>query len=240
MDFVRLVSQRTPQATAHGSVVGSFAEMDGGWEGTATTVIQLPQQAAEATDSARSPAGMQTPVAPLRFNLTAHAQQLTLAPVTLPMAAFAPGSDAAAMTPAANAAALVLAATATPTQTSFTLKGTATVAELQHLLSLVPPMSDGMSAAIPQLEGASSQPNGASSQPMEGTAPETATARPGAAATADTAATAAQTDTRDTTDTTVPLAINVTCTRVWHGGQTCTATAPPPVEVRRLSRHRRK
>ncbi len=135
LDWARLFSERIPpQAAGAGNVVGSFTLMPGPggvpayWQGSATgDVAPLPGLPAPKTPN---------PAAPTRsFILNGTPDGAVLEPLNL--------MPAGAHTP------LTLSTTITRTGYTLRLIGTATAEELKSLIASMPPLGDGLDAALP-------------------------------------------------------------------------------------------
>jgi hypothetical protein len=89
--------------------------------------------------------------------------------------------------PPGNYPPLLLSGIANRSGYTLRLFGTATPDELKALLQAMPPLADGVPAALPELAGPSGK----------------------------------------------PMRLDLTCTRLWRAGQTCTQAAPEPVKKKR-------
>ncbi|QMV19083.1 AsmA family protein [Granulicella sp. 5B5] len=175
LDWARLFSQRIPvQDEPRGVVAGSVTyspDATEGWLGEfhARVAGPLPWAAKPV------PAGA---TEPMTISVSANQRMLTLAPLSL--------------APTVKAAPLELAGHATLRGYTLRLAGSATVQELQSMRGTLPPLADGLEAALPGLKTAGDR----------------------------------------------PLKVDVTCSRVWGGVQSCAAVGEAPTPAKKRKRLR--
>lgn len=204
LDLARLFSQRIPtQETGSGVVTGSLAKVSvapsaadtkhgtrklavaplltPGWTGALSGPVDTFLPAATPSSAAGAAIAAHAPQA---FTLVGAGDALSLAPLT-----FAP----------AGGQSLVLSGAVTRAGYTLRLVGSVSREALEKLRNELPPLGDGLDAAIPAIAAHVNLPAA------------------GAAATLPAAAAPDRV-----------LKVDVTCTRSWRAPQTCTATTPAP------------
>lgn len=208
LDLARLFSQRIPtQETGSGVVTGSLAKVavaptaaapkhgsrklaaaptpTPGWTGSLSGPVDTFLPTATPSSASSTAAGTAIAAhAPQAFMLVGAGDALSLAPLT-----FAP----------AGGQSLVLSGAVTRAGYTLRLAGSVSRESLEKLRNELPPLGDGLDAAIPAIAAHVNLPAA------------------GAAATLPAAAAPDRV-----------LKVDVTCTRSWRTPQTCTATTPAP------------